>query len=81
MDAFKDKIIGTRKGDTERQENLEFNIYSSAHITDLIVLHLEENMDQGFELKPLKYFLKCTRARGFEAFAQNYLGLACLKAS
>ena len=81
MDAFKDTFIGTRKGDTERCENLESNIYSPAHITDLIVLHLEENMDQGFELKPLKYFLKCTRARGFEAFAQNYSGLACLKAS
>ena len=81
MDVFKETFIGTRKGDTERHGNLESNIYSPAHITDLIVLHLEENMDQGFELKPLKYSLKCTRARGFEAFAQNYSGFACLKAS
>ena len=56
MDAFKETFIGTRKGDTERCENLESNIYSPAHITDLIVLHLEENMNQGFEPKPLKHF-------------------------
>ena len=81
MNAFKDTFIGIRKSDTERHGNLESNIYSPAHITDLIVLHLEENMDQGFELELLKYFLKCTRARGFETFLQNYSGLACLKAS
>ena len=62
MDACIDTFIGTRKSDTERCKNLVSNIYSPAHITDLIVLHLEENMDQGFELELLKYFLKCTRA-------------------
>ena len=45
MDAIKDTFIGTRKGDTECHRNLESNIYSPAHITDLIVLHSRENMD------------------------------------
>ena len=62
MDAFKDTFIGTRKSDTEHHRNLESNIYSPAHITDLIVLHSGENMNQGFEPELLKYFLKCTRA-------------------
>ena len=59
MDAIKDTFIGTRKGIIG---NLKSNIHSPAHITDLIVLHLEENMNQGFKLELLKYFLKCTRA-------------------
>ena len=66
MDAFKDTFIGTRKG-KECHWNLESNIYSPAHITDLIVLHLEENMNQGFKLELLKYFLKFKRARGFSS--------------